>query len=134
MPGAKSLAKSSSDSVVNLPVRRQENVQIVKPIPSYSCYLSSEVRKATVEAWDPHSKSGKDSLYPSATRLATAKNAFGKPSLSHSFTREPSFENIAIFLLRSFILDDYAFLALLRASSLLCVLWKHLVLLCAVDF
>ena len=73
MPGAKSLAKNISEFVITLPARQQEVVKNVKPIASYSHYLSSEVRKATVEGWDPHSQSGKASLYPSATRLATAK-------------------------------------------------------------
>ena len=101
---------------------------------SYSSFLTEEVHKATISNWDPLNPQGKHCSYPSATQLATDVQSFGKISRDHSFTKEATFENIAIFLLKSPFLDLAGLSALLQASVLLSILWKSLVKLRALDF
>ena len=55
-------------------------------------------------------------------------------SRNHSFTREASFENIIIFLLKSNYLSLADLIALLQASVLASILWKNMVQLRDVDF
>ena len=74
--------------------------------------------------------SGENPFYPSAAKLATDVKSFGNISRDHSFTKEATFENIAIFILKSPFLDLASLLSVVKAS----VLWKQLVLLRNLDF
>ena len=85
---------------------------------SYSRFLSDEVYKGTVKVWNLDTIEGKNSKYPSPIALATSAGSFGRPSLDHSFVREPSFENIVIFMFRSLYLAVADYPALLYSSGL----------------
>ena len=101
---------------------------------SYSSFISDEIHKATINDWNPTNIQGKHYSYPPASVLATDVKSFGRVSKDHSFTREATFENIAIFLLKSPFLALADLLVLLQASVLLSILWKNLVKLRSVDF
>ena len=73
-------------------------------------------------------------MYPSAVALATDVKSFGRVSKDHSFTREATFENIAIFIVKSPFLTLADLSALVQASVLLSILWRHLVELSSVNF
>ena len=108
---------------------------IVNHVPgSYSSFISDEIHKATINDWNPTNIQGKHYSYPPASVLATDVKSFGRVSKDHSFTREATFENIAIFLLKSPFLALADLLALVQASVLLSILWKNLVELKSVDF
>ena len=108
-------------------------IQQKQPIKNFRAYITSEIHASTTETWTQKSL-GKFYSYPSASYLATAKNSFGTVSRDHSFTLEPSFENIIIYILKSQWLSYTDYLQLLSASPLYMVLWAHLQKFKSVDF
>ena len=59
-----------------------------------SVRLSTTVKDNTLQVWK-----GKHIMYPTAVVLATTPGSFGQISASHSFTKEPTFENTSVLLL-----------------------------------
>lgn len=100
----------------------------------YSPFLSEEIHETTCEAWDIDNDQGKHHLYSRASALATNKNSFGSISPAHSFLKEPVFENIIIFILKSSFLKFSDFKNLILVSPLFLVLWIHLVTVRNLDF
>ena len=88
----------------------------------------------TTSNWDPTKTEGKHFQYPSPSQLATAPESFGSISLSHSFIKEPSFENVTLLLLKSSFLSLKDLSALVKASPLILLLWTSLVDLQFLDF
>ena len=127
-PGAISTARKLSKKKNTHP-----SSVITKP-SDYSQFLSEEVHQTTVTAWDTNSHQGKKLVYPSASALATDRNSFGSISPAHSFLKEPSFDNIVVFLLKSNLLDFQTFLCLINSNPLYLVLWKYLVKLHSLEF
>ena len=88
----------------------------------------------TTSNWDSTKTEGKHFQYPSPSQLATAPESFGSISLSHSFIKEPSFENVTLLLLKSSFLSLKDLSALVKASPLILLLWTSLVDLQFLDF
>ena len=95
----------------------------------FTSYLQKEIITTTQKEWEQ----GKLSL-PSGTSLRAAQDTFGKPSLDHSFTREPDILNISIFILKSNWLDWKSFIHFLSSNPYIHKLWESLVHLSQLSF
>ena len=120
-PGA--LALYNKAKIKKEPMQKIDTVKDTT-ITNYTSFISEEIHKATVTDWNSVDLSGENLLYPSAAQLATDVKSFGNISRDHSFTKEATFENIAIFILKSPFLDLASLLAIVKASVLLSILWK----------
>ena len=94
-----------------------------KPVQGLKENITAAIHQATVSAWDDQHL-GEFQKYPSATTLATSPEVFGNVSSDHSFLLEPTFEQVVIFLLKSFLLPLEDYISLLEASPLFSTLWK----------
>ena len=93
-------------------------------ISQYSSHLRTAVDEedALLKTWQ-----GKKYMYPSAVTLATTPGSFGQISASHSFLKEPTFENIASLLVKSSFLPFKDLSTLLIASLPVSTLWKNMI-------
>ena len=73
-------------------------------------------------------------MYPSDVVLATTLGSFGQISTSHSFLKEPTFENTSSLLVKSSFLSFEDHSNLLLASPSINNLWIHMVKFQDLDF
>ena len=106
--------------------------KLVTKVSSFKKFLSNQVQEATLSLWSQ--KSGKNKFYPSSVALATAPGCFGGISPNHSILKEPSFENTAIFMLKSPFLPHKDYTSLVMLSPSISTLWNHMVSLRHLDF
>ena len=100
-------------------------------ISQYSSHLRTAVDKVdtVLTTWQ-----GKKNTYPSAVVLATTPGSFGQISASHSFLKEPTFENLSSLLVKSSFLSSADHSNLLLASLTINTLWVHMVKFKDLDF
>ena len=99
---------------------------------SFSKFLSDQVEETTLSSWSQ--KSSKNKVYPSYIARTTTPGSFGGIPPNHSFLKDPSFEVIAIFMLKSYFLSHKDLTSLVMPSLSMFTLWSHMISLRHLDF
>ena len=120
LPPPKSLAVSFTSQPKQGPVTYAEHLQQVAKITAPAPTLRML-------------RHGEYLVYPTSSQLAIS-SPFGKPSRLHSYTAEPTFSTVVVFLLKSNFLTEAMMVTLFEAYPLVYHLYKMMHYTAGIDF